>query len=74
MQTYEIFLIVLEISRFLLKNGQDDNFLTVIERQKDPKQIFLLNLYEGSKIVFLNVLQIIPIVIVDKNHNESFQF
>ena len=37
MQTYEIFLIVLEISRFLLKNGQDDNFLTVIERQKDPK-------------------------------------
>ena len=37
MQSYEIFLIVLEISRFLLKKEQDDRLLIVIEKQKDPK-------------------------------------
>jgi hypothetical protein len=37
MQSYEIFLIVLEISRFLLKKEQDDRLPPLIEKQKDPK-------------------------------------
>ena len=64
MQSYEIFLIVFEISRFLLKNGHEDHLIPVIENQKHTMgslTSYILYVLDSKRSTFVLTRHMMPV-------------